>query len=148
MLRMWLLTELPSKGTWKVPAWHTVRRRGGSESVRKDEITQIASALLRSAGGRGRLEEKPCLPGLCALSCVVRWPTQPWQGYTGLILRQLGCNNLCPLATNPRNARTIHSAVGGPYTLTHHSMGAYARVKAETLYRRVSENEPSRILGK
>ena|SRR5215203_4968424 len=94
MLTIWLLTELPSKGTWKVPAWRTVRRRGGSESVRKDEITQIASALLRSAGGRGRLEEKPCLPVLCALSCVVRWSTQSWQGYTGLILRQLGCNNL------------------------------------------------------
>src|SRR5215211_4512423 len=61
MLTIWLLTELPSKGTWKVPAWRTVRRRGGSESVRKDEITQSASALLRCAGGRGRLEEKPCL---------------------------------------------------------------------------------------
>src|SRR5215207_8777669 len=30
--------------------------------------------------------------------------TQPMLGYTGLILRQLGCNNLCLLATNPRNA--------------------------------------------
>src|ERR687890_2405757 len=62
MLRMWLLTELPSKGTWKVPAWHTVRQRGGSESVRKDEITQIASALLRCATvgstRRRRLEYK------------------------------------------------------------------------------------------
>src|SRR5215216_1827691 len=27
-------------------------------------------------------------------SCVVRWSTQLLQGYTGQILRQLGCNNL------------------------------------------------------
>jgi len=31
---------------------------------------------------------------LCALSCVVHWSTQPLHLYTGLILRQLGCNNL------------------------------------------------------
>ena len=39
-------------------------------------------------------KEKPRLPVLCALSCVVRWSTQPLHLYTGLILGQLGCNNL------------------------------------------------------
>jgi hypothetical protein len=39
-------------------------------------------------------KEKPCLPVLYALSRVVRWSTQPLHLYIGLILRQLGCNNL------------------------------------------------------
>jgi hypothetical protein len=44
-VRIWLLTELPSKSTWKVLARHTGRRRGGGEGKRKDEITQITSTL-------------------------------------------------------------------------------------------------------
>jgi len=36
----------------------------------------------------------PCEAILCALSCVVSWSTQALQGYTGLILRQLICNDL------------------------------------------------------
>ena len=39
-------------------------------------------------------KEKTRLPVLCALSCVVRSSTQPLSGYTRLILRQRGCNNL------------------------------------------------------
>src|SRR5215212_7604513 len=60
-----------------------------------------------------RVDENGRRPVRCALSCVVRWSTQPLLGYTGLILRQLGCNNLCLLATNPRNSSAIHSATGG-----------------------------------
>jgi hypothetical protein len=45
MLGIWLLTELPSKSTGKALARHTGRRREGGEGVRKDEITQITSAL-------------------------------------------------------------------------------------------------------
>ena len=37
---------------------------------------------------------------LCSLSSA-----QYAYGYTGLILRQLGCNSLCLLVTNPRNIR-------------------------------------------
>ena len=43
--------RIASRGTWKVPACHTVRRQGGGTSVRKDEITQIASALPRLSTG-------------------------------------------------------------------------------------------------
>jgi hypothetical protein len=35
----------------------------------------------------------------------VRWSTQPLHGYTGLILRQLSCNNLYLLVTNPCSRR-------------------------------------------
>ena len=41
-----------------------------------------------------RVSKTPRLPVLCVLSCVVRWSTQALHGYTGLILRQLGYNNL------------------------------------------------------
>ncbi len=41
-----------------------------------------------------RVSKTPRLPVLCVLSCVVRWSTQALHVYTGLILRQLVCNNL------------------------------------------------------
>src|ERR671920_961908 len=44
--------------------------------------------------------------------------------YTGLILRQFSCNNLCLLATNPRNARAIHSATG-EYTASYAPLRAW-----------------------
>src|SRR5215212_7676806 len=51
MLGIWLLTELPSKGTRKVPARHTARGSRGGASVRKDETTQTAFAAPAGQGG-------------------------------------------------------------------------------------------------
>src|SRR5215204_2399440 len=63
------------------------------------------------------------------------------------ILRKLGCNILCLLATNPRNIRYYTLRCRGFYALIHPCIGACARVKGETLLPRASENYPSRRLG-
>src|SRR5215208_210670 len=94
-----------------------------------------------------RVAEKTSCQSLAeSLSCLVRWSTQPLHGYTGLILRQLGCNNLYLLVTNPCS-RCVYIPAEGSRIPGWHCSDRYETVCWwRGLLPPISENEPSRQL--